>query len=128
MIGVNETPDGVVPKIISGGLFHGVPQQYTGDGEEFQEIQIGDAGLSRCNHSLIEFFCGCNIRNKMGYIQIFGSLIISLSRVIGISSPFQPGRTSVSPWWHDDFSRVERQCHPAETIRCLRLDSLVAQI
>lgn len=45
VVGIDKAPDGVVPKVVSGDLFNGVAQKYARYGEEFQEIQVGDALL-----------------------------------------------------------------------------------
>jgi hypothetical protein len=45
VVGIDERPDGIVPKIVSGGLFYGMPQQHAGNGKELQEIQIRNSSF-----------------------------------------------------------------------------------
>ena len=52
---IDETPDGVVPEIVACGPLDGMSEEYAGDGEEFQKIEIGNAGLGGCVHKLCRF-------------------------------------------------------------------------
>jgi hypothetical protein len=56
VVGIDERPDGIVPKIISGGLFYGMPQQHAGNGKELQEIQVRNSSFLYAFHDLSLFY------------------------------------------------------------------------
>lgn len=54
VVGIDKAPDGIVPEVVAGDLFYGVSQKYARYGEEFQEIQVGDAPLLYIHDAKIE--------------------------------------------------------------------------
>ena len=50
MVGIDECPDGIVPKVIAGGLLRSVSQEDAGYGKELQEVEVWDAFFTGCTH------------------------------------------------------------------------------